>query len=60
MHEQIISDATFCSWRSKYVGMDVSDARKLNGLEEEKAESKKLMAQWMLDVTTLNGIVKNF
>ena len=29
-----ISDATFYKWRSKYGGMEVSDARKLKGLEE--------------------------
>jgi len=30
-----ISDATFYTWRSKYGGMEVSDARILKGLEEE-------------------------
>ena len=28
-----ISDATFYNWRSKYGGMDVSDAKKLKALE---------------------------
>jgi len=28
-----ISDATFYTWRSKYAGMEVSDARKLKALE---------------------------
>ena len=26
-----ISDATFCTWRSRYGGMDVSDACRLEG-----------------------------
>ena len=30
-----ISDATFYKWRSKYGGMEVSDAKKLRGLEDE-------------------------
>ena len=30
-----ISDTTFYKWRSKYGGMDVSDAKKLKALEEE-------------------------
>ena len=30
-----ISDATFYTWRSKYGGMEVSDARKLKALEDE-------------------------
>ena len=29
-----ISDATFYKWCSKYGGMEVSDAKKLKGLEE--------------------------
>jgi putative transposase len=33
-----ISDATFYKWRSKYGGLEVSDARKLKALEEEIAE----------------------
>ena len=32
-----ISDTTFYAWRSKYGGMEVSDARKLKGLEAENA-----------------------
>jgi len=28
-------DETFYKWRSKYCGMDVSEARRLRGLEEE-------------------------
>src|SRR3954465_3192484 len=31
-----ISDATFYKWRSRFGGMEVSDARKLKALEEEK------------------------
>lgn len=37
-----ISEATFYAWRSKYEGMEVSDTRKLNGLEDENARLKKL------------------
>jgi putative transposase len=29
-----ITDATFHKWRSRYGGMDVSDARKLKALED--------------------------
>ena len=32
-----ISDATFYKWRSKYGGMDVSDARKLKAPEDQTA-----------------------
>jgi putative transposase len=56
-----ISDATFYTWRSKYGGMEVSDARKLKGLEDENAKLKKLLAESMLDVSTLKEMLaKNF
>ena len=35
-----ISDATFYNWRSRYGGMEVSDARKLNALEDENRRLK--------------------
>ena len=35
-----ISDATFYKWRSKYGGMEVSDARRLKALEAENAKLK--------------------
>ncbi len=56
-----ISDATFYKWRSRYGGMEVSDARKLKGLEEENRKLKKLLAESMLDVSTLKEMLgKNF
>ena len=56
-----ISDATFYKWRSKYGGMEVSDARKLRALEAENAKLKKLLAESMMDVSTLKEMLgKNF
>ncbi len=56
-----ISDATFYKWRSKYGGMEVSDAKKLKGLEEENRKLKKLLAEQMLDNSTLREMLgKNF
>ena len=37
------SEASFYLWRSKYGGMDVSDARRLKALEAENAKLKKLL-----------------
>jgi putative transposase len=48
-----ISDATFYTWRTKYDGMEVSDARRLKALEDENRKLKKLLAESMLDVATL-------
>ena len=56
-----ISDATFYKWRSKFGGMDVSDAKRLKALEAENAKLKKLLAESMLDVSTLKEMLgKNF
>ena len=56
-----ISDATFYAWRSRYGGMEVSDARRLKALDEENRKLKKLLAESMLDVATLReGLGKNF
>lgn len=56
-----ISDATFYKWRSKYSGMEISDAKRLRGLEEENAKLKRLLADAMLDVSTLKDMLgKNF
>ena len=56
-----ISDATFYKWRSKYGGMEVSDARRLKTLESENAKLKKMLAEQMMDVVTLNEMLgKNF
>jgi putative transposase len=40
-----VSDATFYKWRSKYGGMDLSDACKLKALEDENRRLKKLLAE---------------
>jgi putative transposase len=56
-----ISDATFYKWRSKYGGMEVSDARKLKALEDENRKLKKLLAETLLDAATLKEMLgKNF
>jgi putative transposase len=56
-----ISDATFYTWRRKYGGMEVSQARKLKGLEQENAKLKRLLADAMIDVSTLREMLgKNF
>ena len=44
-----ISDATFYTWRKKDAGLEVSEARRLKGLEQENAQLKKLLAESMLD-----------
>src|SRR3954465_6209826 len=48
-----ISHATFYGWRSRVAGKEVSDARRLKALEEENRKLKRLLAESMLDVSTL-------
>jgi len=56
-----VSDATFYKWRSKYGGMDVSDARKLKAVEDENASLKRLLAESVMDVSTLKEMLsRNF
>ena len=56
-----ISDATFYNWRSKYGGMEVSEAKRLKQLEDENAKLKRLLAEQMMDVATLREMLgKNF
>jgi putative transposase len=43
------SDASYYLWRSKFGGMEVSDARRLKTLETENARLKKLLAESMLE-----------
>jgi putative transposase len=43
-----ISDGTFYTWRAKYGGMQVSDVKRLKGLEDENAQLKRLVGEQAL------------
>ena len=48
-------------WRSKFGGMEVSEARRLKALKAENAKLKKMLAEHILDIATLKEILgKNF
>ena len=51
-----ISSATFYKWKSKFGGLDVSEARRLRSLEEENSRLKKLLAEAMLDNAVLKDL----
>ena len=51
-----ISSATFYQWKSKYGGLDVSEARRLKMLTDENAKLKKLLAEAMLDNAMLKEL----
>ena len=52
-----ISEATFYNWKSKFGGMDVSEARRLKQLEGENVRLKKLLADSMLDNAALKDLL---
>jgi len=43
------SEASYYLWRSKFGGMEVSDAKRLKALETENARLKKLLAEAVLE-----------
>jgi len=47
------SDASFYTWRAKFGGMSVPDAKRLRELEAENAQLKKLLAESLLDAQAL-------
>ena len=51
------SDATFYKWRSKFGGMEASDAKRLRELEAENAKLKKLLAEAHLDMHALKSVL---
>jgi putative transposase len=56
-----ISSATFYAWKSKYGGLEISDAKRLRTLEDENRKLKKLLAEHVLDNATLKEMLtKNF
>ena len=54
---QGISDATFYNWRSKYGGMEVSDAKRLKHLEDENRKLKHMLADTMLENKAIKDVL---
>ena len=51
-----ISSATFYKYKSKYGGMEPSDAKRLRALVDENGKLKRLLAEQMLDNAMLRDI----
>ena len=52
-----ITEQTYYRWRNKFGGMEVSDAKRLRGLEKENSELKKVVAELTLDNRMLKDVV---
>ncbi|BAK99683.1 putative transposase orfA for insertion sequence element [Oscillibacter valericigenes Sjm18-20] len=48
---------TFYRWKSKYGGMDVSEAKRLKQLEEENRRLKEMVADLSLDNKILKDVL---
>jgi putative transposase len=52
-----VSNASIYKWKAKYGGMDVSEAKRMKGLEDENVRLKKLLADSMLDNSALKDLL---
>lgn len=56
-----VSDATIYKWKAKYSGLEVSDLRRMKGLEDENRRLKTIVADLTLDNQALRALSsKNF
>lgn len=53
-----ISEQTFYRWKSKYGGLEASDAKKLKQLEEENRRLKQLVGELSLDNQALKWVIE--
>ena len=58
LREHGISEQTFYRWKSKYGGMEASDAKKLKQLEEENRRLKQLVGELTLDNQALKWVIE--
>jgi len=52
-----ISEGTFYRWKSKYGGLELSEAKRLKQLDEENRRLKRLVADQALDIQILKEVV---
>ena len=52
-----VSSATFYKWKSKFGGLEVSDAKRLRALEAENGRLKRMLADAMLDNAALKDLL---
>lgn len=55
--EMGVSEATIYTWKSKYGGLEVSEARRLKALEDENRRLKSLVADLSLDKEVLKAVI---
>jgi len=53
-----VAENTIYRWKSKYGGMEISEAKRLRELEQENARLKRLLAEAELDKAALKELVQ--
>lgn len=53
-----ISEQTLYRWKSKYGGMEISEAKRLRQLEDENRRLKQMVADLSLDNQALKEVLK--
>ena len=51
-----VAETSIHRWRAKFAGMQVSDAKRLKGLEDENRRLKRLVAEQALDIVMLKDV----
>ena len=51
-----IAEQTYYGWKRKYGGMEVDEARRLRGLEEENGRLKRLVADQAVQIQILKEV----
>ena len=52
-----VCDQTYYRWKAKYGGLEVSEARRLRQLEDENRRLKHIVAEQVLDIQALKGVL---
>lgn len=52
-----VSEATLYNWKSKYGGLELSEAKRLRALEDENGKLKRLLADSILDNARLKDLL---
>ena len=53
-----VTQTTFYRWKSKFGGMEVSDARRLRTLEDENRRLKQMVADLSLDLQAAKMVIR--
>jgi putative transposase len=53
-----VTETTFYRWKSKFGGMEVSDAKRLKQLEDENRRLKQMVADQALDLQAVKAVLR--